>query len=244
MVVMENIIKIYPIFSSSSKMNITPTTIKRDWMSANNNHAYSCIPMNVANQYGWTCHSMDKFTATWDGGSSVNSIKIESNYNKEIATSHFADGILTVLTDFVIKTPKNISIYVRGITNSNKPNIYPLDGIVETDWLPFTFTMNYKFHTPGSVTFEKDEPLFMFFPIERKFIEKFKIEQNIMNSNPELFREYKKYQNARKQKLQGKSSGKQKFYLSGKVVDEKKNITNHQSKLNLHNPNIDLIQET
>ena len=35
---------------------------------------------------------------------------------------------------------------------------YPLDGVVETDWLPFIFTMNWRFSKPGKVKFEKGEP--------------------------------------------------------------------------------------
>jgi hypothetical protein len=231
-------IKIHVIGSNKSKMNISPANVKRGWMSESNNHAYSCIPLTVANQYGWICHAVETFTATWDGGYGVDSVKIESSENLMSVSSHFGNGILTLLVDFIIETPPNTSIYVRGITNSNKTNIYPLDGIVETDWLPFTFTMNYKFHTPGSVTFEKGEPIFMFFPIEISYIESFKITESSISKDSEFMEKYKKYQTSRKDFMQQKKKGKQGFYVSGKIVDEKQEIPNHKVKLNLDNPNI------
>ncbi len=39
-----------------------------------------------------------------------------------------------------------------------KHGIVPLDGLVETDWLPFPFTMNWRFTRPGTVRFEAGEP--------------------------------------------------------------------------------------
>ena len=34
----------------------------------------------------------------------------------------------------------------------------PLVGLIETDWLPFPFTMNWVFTRPGRVRLEKGEP--------------------------------------------------------------------------------------
>jgi hypothetical protein len=39
-----------------------------------------------------------------------------------------------------------------------KDGIQPLVGLIETDWLPFPFTMNWIFTRPGTVKFEKGEP--------------------------------------------------------------------------------------
>ena len=42
----------------------------------------------------------------------------------------------------------------------------------ETDWSPFTFTMNWKFtRKPAPVAFERDEPFCMVFPVQRGLIE-------------------------------------------------------------------------
>src|SRR5262249_16530146 len=45
-----------------------------------------------------------------------------------------------------------------------KDGIAPLEGVIETDWLPFSFTMNWQLTRAGAVVFEKDEP-FCFFTL-------------------------------------------------------------------------------
>lgn len=238
----DSLIEIYSVHNNSSYMDIKPTNVKRKWMDDTDGHAYRCLPLNIANQYGWIGHNIKTFTATWDGGSGPESIVVTEATGKptQIAMSHFGHGILTIPTDFIIKTPKNISIYVRGVSNHNYENVYPLDAIVETDWLPFTFTMNYKFIKPGSVTFEKGDPIFMFFPIDREYIESFDIVQKEIKSNEELLQQYNKYAKSRKDYTQNDTTGKgQKFYVSGSIVDEKINISNHQRKIELKNPIID-----
>jgi hypothetical protein len=48
-----------------------------------------------------------------------------------------------------------------------RDGIAPLEGLIETDWAPFTFTMNWKFTRPGEVTFDADEPICVISPVRR-----------------------------------------------------------------------------
>jgi hypothetical protein len=241
----QNLIEIYSMSRNSpSLMDIKPSSVRRDWMDGTSGMAYHCLPLNIANQYGWVCHNIKTFTATWDGGISQDSLKIDINQEREkstqVASSHFGHGIITIPTDFLVKTPENVSIYIRGVSNHNYENVYPLDGIVESDWLPFTFTMNYKFSKPGSVTFKKGDPLFMFFPIDRRYIENFDIVQKPISSNEDLMNKYNKYGKARSSYIDSKTNSKgQKFYVSGNVVDEKAIISNHKRTLKLKIPKLD-----
>ncbi len=242
-----NLIEIYSMpRTSPSLMDIKPASVKRDWMDDTYGMAYHCLPLNIANQYGWICHNIKTFTATWNGGMSQDSLSImqENGEPTRIALSHFGHGIITIPTDFLIKTPENVSIYIRGVSNYNYENVYPLDGIVESDWLPFTFTMNYKFTKPGSITFKKGDPIFMFFPIDRTYIENFDIVQKSIFSNTELMNKYSKYGEARSDYIKNDTTNKgQKFYVTGNVVDEKATISNHKRKLKLKKPTIDFSQE-
>lgn len=242
-----NLIEIFTHHRNSpSLMNIKPSSVKRNWMDDTEGNAYRCLPLNIANQYGWVCHNIKTFTATWDGGTHKNSLTItqENGEPTQIAESHFGHGIITILTDFLIKTPENVSIYIRGVSNHNYENVYPLDGIVESDWLPFTFTMNYKFINPGSITFKKGDPLFMFFPIDRTYIENFDIVQKPIFSNKELMDKLNKYGKARNNAIKDKINNKsQKFYITGNIVDEKVDISNHKVKLKLKDPTMDFTEE-
>lgn len=82
------------------------------------------------------------------------------------AISHFGVGVLTFHVNAVITTPPGVAIYATGPANNPKHGISPLSGIIETDWLPFTFTMNWRMTVKNEwVYFEKDEPFCLFYPI-------------------------------------------------------------------------------
>ena len=72
--------------------------------------------------------------------------------------SHFSHGVLTFHSGYLFRTPPGWSMWVMGPPNHIKDGIQPLTGVVETDWLPFPFTMNWMFTRPGRVRFEKGEP--------------------------------------------------------------------------------------
>ena len=66
--------------------------------------------------------------------------------------------MLTFHPGYLFRTPPGWSMWAMGPPNHIKDGIQPLAGLVETDWLPFPFTMNWIFTRPGTVRFEKGEP--------------------------------------------------------------------------------------
>ncbi len=180
--------------------------VKRIWMDETMGNAYRCTPLNVANTYGWQVLCPMTLTAEWNGGPLASDIKvsiidfpdepIESENSKFVATN-FGHGILSFIPDFIVKTPKGISTYVRGIPNLIANGIQPLDGVVETDWLPFTFTYNFKFIKPGKITFEKDQSLFSFFPVQRGYVEEFDTKISDISDYPDFEKEYQSYSSHR-----------------------------------------------
>jgi hypothetical protein len=56
-------------------------------------------------------------------------------------------------------------MFVTGAPNYPKPNVIPLSGVVETHWLSYTFTMNWRFTQPGSFTMDIGEPYCQIFPV-------------------------------------------------------------------------------
>ena len=59
--------------------------------------AYRCLPLNIANSQGWELLNQHGFTATWNGSSAFDSVKIvlDDSNARPPATSHFGSGILT-----------------------------------------------------------------------------------------------------------------------------------------------------
>jgi hypothetical protein len=64
-----------------------------------------------------------------------------------------------------------LNLLTGGPPNSPKDGIYPLSGVIETDWSPYTFTMNWAFTQAGGMRFEEGEPFCMVFPVQRGLID-------------------------------------------------------------------------
>jgi len=238
----ENFIDIYTHSGKESVFNIAPATVKRTWMDETEGWAYNCLPLKIANQYGWVAHAPCSFSATWDGGPHKSSLVVTSpDFCTSTCTwvnSHFAHGILTINTDFLIKTTPGTSLYVRGMTNHQKDIIYPLDAVIETDWLPFHFPFSFKLIKPGTITFEAGDPLFMFFPVERDYIDTFEVTFKSLDSNPEFKEQNEKYSKSRQEHMNKGNPLAQKFYTKGTVVDEKPTVDAHKIKMRLHEPKV------
>jgi hypothetical protein len=231
---------IYRLQEESPVFPIVPLSAKRKWMTqTKEKFAYKCLPLTIANQYGYAVLSPADFTVVWSGGSSKESIdfQITSDDERMARNLHryFGEGTFTIHLDFIIKTPEGFSTYIRGVPNETKKGITSLDAIVETDWLPFTFTYNFLITEPGTYTFKKNEPLFIFFPIERSTVEKFSIQEDKIENNQLFLKDFQDYARARSKAINTiPENGKSPFQLfyrnglngSGKKVNIKNHITN------------------
>ena len=164
-------------------------------------HPYRCLPLSMANSTGWEILSPVAFTATWDGGKHNSSITFKPDRPypdfDEHVKSHFSHGVLTFHAGYLFRTPENWSMWVMGPPNHVKDGIQPLTGLVETDWLPFPFTMNWIFTRPGKVRFEKGEPFCFITLVQDKEMPKFDLVQRSLASDIELGAQYDAWRNRR-----------------------------------------------
>lgn len=154
---------------------IRPAPLAREWMDATpEKFAYRCLPLNIANGQGWEMLNGHGFTATWNGSSAMDAIKIVPDEETAPATaaSHFGSGIMTFGVRGLFRTPEGIDLCVTGPVNRPKAGIQALTGIIETDWSEFGFTMNWIFTDKDRpVRFEKGEPFCMIYPVPRGLAE-------------------------------------------------------------------------
>jgi hypothetical protein len=235
---MKNFIKANYLFSEVN-CKIVPSSPKRKWMDETpSKFAYRCLPLSMANQCTYDVLAPSTIKATWYGGVDSNKMIVEYLGDKSFsyASSEFGSGILTFHVDFVITSSFNTSIYVKGPANQFKKNINALEGIVETHWLPFTFTANWKFFEPGEVIFEKDEPIFSFFPINLDYIESFDAQIGKIEDNKIFKNKYDQYCNSRSKHIEeGHTDGKdwQKYYMKGISPGCTHVANNHKSNIKL-----------
>ena len=149
----------YP--TSSEPPRIVAAPVERDWMdNTGGAFAYRCLPLNIANAHGWLILNDAPFVAQWNGTESLDAIRIEAMETEGtslLASSHFGNGVLTFHINGLFRTEPEYDLWVTGPTNMVKDGIQPLSGIVETDWSPFTFTMNWLFTRKNApIAFERD----------------------------------------------------------------------------------------
>lgn len=223
-------------YTISNPCTIVTPNKKRKWMDdTHNSFAYRCLPLTVANGFGWSVLCPFNFSVMWLGGKERTDVIItatEVDKKSHRVDSHFGSGVLTFILGFIIQTEPNHNLYVKGPANLPKRGIVPLEGVVETDWLPFTFTMNWKFTEPNyPIVFEKDEPICSFFPFERNYIEKFDPTIEEIKNNKNLYINYKQWSESRNKynaSLRTNGNKGERDYLRGQYKDGTK-FENHQN---------------
>lgn len=217
---------------SGNGVGLMPAPRERGWMnSTRNRFANRCLPLLMANQAGWVVVNNARVRARWNGGDGPDSVEFERDDSASTfrPTSHFGHGIITWSLPFLFRTPPGFNLLVRGPANCPKHGIAALEGLVETDWAPSTFTANWKF-TRRRVwaTFEEGEPVCLLVPQRRGELGEFvpKI-VSIAAAPDELRSSYDAWQESRRDFIDGLKrrgsffgpAGWQKDYFRGQFPD-------------------------
>ena len=223
------------------EMKIRPAPPMRDWMDATpSSYAYRCLPLNIANAHGWEVLNPIAFDAEWSGAPYPHALTIECPDGPLKPVSLFGSGILTFHVFGIFRTSPNWNLWVSGSPNHFKDGLSALTGLIETDWSPYSFTMNWKFTRPGRIRFEIDEPICFFFPIERDILSHVEPKIAPLSSNPDLHQQFRNWSAVtdefhKKMRIAPPSEAKdqwQKRYYRGLDMKECP-MPNHQTKLRL-----------
>ena len=225
---------------------IRPAPATRAWMDATpESFAYRCLPLNIANAHGWEVLSPWCFDAIWDGdaGTEAVTIKLVEGADPQRApVSLFGQGVITFHIEAIFRTPPGWNLWVGGSPNRQKDGIAPLTGVIETDWSPFTFTMNWRFTRPGHwVRFEAMEPFCFLFPVERAAVEAFEPAFAPLGEDPATearFHAWSKERDAFHARMRTDppmtpADRWQKHYYRGIDVSGEALVTDHRAKLRL-----------
>ena len=225
----------YPLNYIKNEMRPAPTN--RDWMDrTTQKFAYRCLPLTMANAYGWEILCAASFEACWDGGAGTEAVRFDWGGGNPIAASHFGYGILSFYPGHLFRTEAGYDLFVTGPLNRPKAGISPLAGVVETDWSPYNFTMNWQFTAANRwVRFEKGEPFCTFFPVSRGLLERFDPEIRDLEDDPALKEQYMRWFEEREKVLGSEEADGRwnKHYNQGRFPDGHKTASDHRTKQNL-----------
>jgi hypothetical protein len=181
---------------------IRPAEATRPWMDETSQQfAYRCLPLNVANAHGWEIVCPCDAQVRWLGGSSRDDVCVsilDGCTAPGKPESLFGQGTVTFHIEGLFRTPPGWNLWVGGSPNRFKDAIQPLTGVVETDWAPFTFTMNWKLTRRNhTVRFYKDEPICFLFPVQRGVIDRIEPRLVRMADAPDVAGEFAAWSKAR-----------------------------------------------
>lgn len=107
------------------------------------------------------------------------------------AVSLFGQGALTFHIQALFRTPPGWDLMITGPPNRPREGIMPLSGVVEADWSPYTFTMNWKFTRRNHwVRFKQGEPVCFIHPVLRGALEQMNPIVVDLEDNPALHHEF------------------------------------------------------
>lgn len=226
---------------------IRPAPSRREWMDQTPDaFAYRCLPLNIANAHGWELLNPCAFEACWNGDIGTDAITIRPLQDggdiASVATSLFGQGVVTFHVPGILRTPPGWNLWIGGSPNQPKDGVYPLTGVVETDWSPFTFTMNWRFTRPNHwVRFDAGEPICFFFPVQRALLEDVKPSMAPIDAEPELLNRFQGWSKGRDafvlkmatEPPLATSDKWQKHYYRGVDMSERGQVEDHRTKLKL-----------
>lgn len=223
---------------------IRPADPRRAWMDATpQQFAYRCLPLAIANAHGWELLSPVGFRARWRGGGGTEAVEIRVDPGadgRERPTSLFGQGTITFHVEGLFRTPPGWNLWVGGSPNAARDGIAPLSGVIETDWSPYTFTMNWRFTRPNHwVRFEENEPFCFFFPVQRQALTEFAPRIRPVEEAPELKAAFDAWSGSRaafqqwvkETQPQAPADQWQKLYFRGQTPDGAPGPEDHRTKL-------------
>jgi hypothetical protein len=165
---------IYLLPTSNSAVELSsyvkPSEKTREWFAPS---FYHCLPLVAANTLGWTIYNLYEFTVRWDGQVGQTNLQVNTAADAW-PVSWFGYGVFTILPRFFAQTSPDVNLLIKPVPNVYKRGVLPLEGLVETDWLKASFSLNFKVTEPDvDITYRVGEPLAQLVPVPRNFVEQF-----------------------------------------------------------------------
>ena len=230
---------------------LVPARPQRQWMDDfPDRHAYRCLPLSIANAHGWDVLCPVPVEIEWNGGPAVGDITVRAlrplpggRPVEHFCRSNFSRGIVTLHVDYIFRTEPGWDLLATGPFNAPKENACPLTGIMEADWLPYPFTMNWQILQPGRVGFEEGEPICSIFPIPKQALLDCEPEILRLSDDLELSRQHQSFRVSRDEFMKRFHAGDpetirqawQRHYFLGRHPDGT-TVDDHLNKLRLKEP--------
>nr|WP_062340185.1 DUF6065 family protein [Herbidospora sakaeratensis] len=215
---------------------LEPAEVFRDWMNGTpDRYANRCLPMLIANQYGWHVLNRGTVRVEWNGGIDAADVSISADGWDDPPISNFGSGIVTWRIPYLFRTPPGWNLLVRGPANHIKGGAGSLEGIVETDWAITPAFHSWRLTDPGrTVVWTDGEPICSIVPQRRSDLERWDPILRELGSDPQLAEEYRRFAERRAAFSAAHPTGWEKDYFLGRRPGgEVSGPDDHQRRLRL-----------
>jgi hypothetical protein len=220
---------------------LAPASARRPWMEASpERFANRCLPLMMANQAGWVVTLTEPVEVEWSGRSGQGEVDVRGSPRvKQNVASHFGSGIVTFKLPFLFRTEPGYNLLARGPANEPRDGISPLEGLVETDWSPAPFTMNWQItRSQTPLRFEEGDAVCLLVPALRGELEAFAPRIRMLDEDAEIAAAYRAWRAGRDTFLRdlearedaAVKAGWQRDYFLGKGPGDRE-APAHQTKL-------------
>jgi hypothetical protein len=216
---MSHFIQLFPLTPAQYDVTqyLKPSPAKRDDFTP---LFYHCLPLSTANTLGWTLYNPFEFSVTWHMGDQRENVTVECE-NPYWVSSWFGYATFTIVPGFLVRTSPGINLLIRPVPNTYKPMVQTMEGMIESEWLKGSFTLNFRLKLPRlKVIYKKGEPLVQFVPYPRDLIEQFNTQVITRGEKyDEVICDYEQWGEQRITNLQQQEYTFDQDYMHGKDVD-------------------------
>jgi hypothetical protein len=158
--------KLRLLATSQNPPVVTQARVKREWMdNTYAKHAYQCLPMTMANVYGWEMQLPTDVVVQWDGGNTTPQILEGAEFEGRQVCSASIIGQISFHVGYVFKTQEPYEVWLSALPNFDYFGAIPLSAYIPSSWWPDEVFMNWRIEKIGEpVKFEAGSP-FAFFTI-------------------------------------------------------------------------------
>lgn len=160
-----SIIQCYKL--SPNSLNISPMTIKRDWMDDTpQGHAYRCHPVTSANVIGWYISCPVDIKFIWNGINDTTPDNVTILEGKEYVYTGRGQSTVSFSTGFILRTEEKMSVLTITPQNYFNKDLEVMSSLVSTSFLNSDFPLAVKCMTPNKeITIKANTPIATIIPI-------------------------------------------------------------------------------
>jgi hypothetical protein len=163
-----------------SNMEISPMSIKRDWMDeTSEKHAYRCFPVTQANVIGWNLSCLKDIGFIWNGVNSQSGDNVKILQGEETCYTGRGQSSLSFNTGLYFKTTQNCSLFTINPVNYFSDDFETMSSLISTSFFDNPIPLAIKARSANKeILIKAGTPLATIIPISLTSIDNTSIEIN------------------------------------------------------------------